>query len=338
MIKWGVGLGKVLSASAVPIMAARAEQLGYDEAWVSNERFHRDMFVSLGAAAVATHTIRLGTFVADPFMIRPPVTAAAVASVDELSGGRAMFGIGAGGSGFAQVAMHPVKPVRAMETALTAFRALLAGERVTCEDANFELREAVLEMAPRPDIPLTLASQSPKMLELGGRIADSVMISTFADRSLFELAVSWAAKGAEQADRQLEIGTDVVARIDVAIDEDLDRARDALRPLVGQLLVLLYPNWFFLEHLGVTVADEVREFAQRRDYAGMRDNLALVPDRLVDGFGWVGPPERVADRVQELTDLGVRRIVILPHSLTGDPEPTIAAFKQVVAPRVERAT
>jgi alkanesulfonate monooxygenase SsuD/methylene tetrahydromethanopterin reductase-like flavin-dependent oxidoreductase (luciferase family) len=69
----------------------------------------------------------------------------------------------------------------------------------------------------------------------------------------------------------------------------------------------------------------------------MRENLDLVPDRLVDGFGWVGSTERIAERVMELTDLGVRRFVVLPHSLSGDPEPTVAAFRKLVAPRVEQA-
>jgi 5,10-methylenetetrahydromethanopterin reductase len=335
--QWGVGLGKVLATSRVPQVAVEAEALGYHEAWVSNERFHRDMFVSLGAAAVLTDKLRLGTFVADPFMVRPTVTAAAIASVDELSGGRAMFGLGAGGSGFAQVGLRPRQPVKSMENALAAFRGLLAGETVSCEDPNFELHDARLEVKPHTQVPITLASQSPKMLALGGGLADSVMISTFADPTLFSMAMTWAAEGAAERGRVLDVSRDVIARIDVAIDDDLDRARDALRPLVGQLLVLLHPNWFFVDTLGVVIPEELQEIAARRDYAAMSKHLDLIPTGLIDGFSWVGTPERIAEQVLRLTALGVRRVVVLPHALSGDPVPTLAEFMRSVVPIVERS-
>jgi len=263
------------------------------------------------------------------------VTAAAIASVDELSSGRAMLGLGAGGSGFAQVGLRPRHPVKSMEAALAVFRGLLAGETVSCEDPNFELHDARLEVTPASPIPITLASQSPKMLALGGAQADSVMISTFADPTLFGMATSWAAEGARTAGRDLDVSRDVIARIDVALDDDLDRARDALRPLVGQLLVLLHPNWFFTDTLGVEIPVELEDISAARDYAAMSKRLHLIPPALIDGFGWVGTPERVAEQVLRLTDLGIRRVVVLPHALSGDPVPTIAAFIRDVVPIVE---
>lgn len=333
-LRWGIGLGKALGSRRVPQTAVLAEKLGYHEAWISNERFHRDMFVTMGAAATLTERIHLGTFVADPFTVHPAVTAAAIATVDEISGGRAILGLGAGGTGFGQIGLEPGRPVASMTSALEAMRGLLRGDKVTASDDHFTMTEAFLEVTPAPEVPIVLASQSPRMLGLGGRAADAVMISTFADPRLFSEAMDWARAGVGHG-REFNVAERVIARIDVAIDEDRARARDALRPLIGYLLVLLHPKWEFLESLGVTVPDELATICAARDYAGMRANLQLIPDGLLDGFGWSGSPAEVAEQVGRLRDLGVRRFVVLPHSLDGDPVPTMRTFAEEIISRVE---
>jgi 5,10-methylenetetrahydromethanopterin reductase len=223
-----------------------------------------------------------------------------------------------------------------MTTALNAVRRLLHGDKVTVSDDHFTMTEAFLEVTPAPHVPIVLASQSPKMLALGGRAADAVMISTFADPGLFSEAVGWARSGVK-CGHELDVAQQVIARIDVAIDEDRARARDALRPLIGYLLVLLHPKWGFLDSLGVTVPDELTAMCAARDYAGMRANLQLIPDGLLDGFGWSGSPDEVAEQIGKLRDLGVRRFVVLPHSLDGDPIPTMRTFAEEVIRLVETA-
>ena len=76
------------------------EVLGYDQIWVSNEKFFRDMYVTMTVAAEHTTRPQIGAFVADPYSHHPALTAMAMATVDAVSGGRAMLGLGAGGTGF----------------------------------------------------------------------------------------------------------------------------------------------------------------------------------------------------------------------------------------------
>jgi 5,10-methylenetetrahydromethanopterin reductase len=329
-----VALGKVLEASDVVRAAVEAEALGYDEVWVSNERFHRDMFVTLGAAAVLTDHVRLGTFVSDPFTMHPVVTAAAVATVDQLSSGRMMFGLGAGGSGFGNLGIVAEKPVASVGTALDVIRRLLAGETVTASAPGFTVEGASLEVLPSSTVPMVLASQSPRMLRMGGREADAVMISTFADPGLFGAAMRWAAEGAEEAGRTLDVASQVIARIDVSLHDDPAVARDALRPLIGYLLVLLHPNWSFLEDLDLTLPEELVEVCVAKDHTAMAGRRHLIPDALIDAFGWAGDPSSVAERVALLADLGVRRFVVLPHAAGGNVVPTIQAFASEVIPAV----
>lgn len=330
---WGVALGKVLSANEVLEAGLVAERLGFDEVWVSNERFHRDMFASLGALAVRTNTVRLGSFVSDPYTMHPLVSAAAVATVDQLSGGRMMFGIGAGGSGFGAIGIGRTKPFTGLASMVEATRALLDGESVTV-DGEFTINDGRLDQLPVSRVPIVLASQSPRVLDLGGRAADAVMISTFADSALFAKAMRWAAEGAGAAGRQFDVAERVIARIDLAIDDDRDAARDRLRPLIGYLLVLLHPNWWFLDDLGIEVPSQLGELAVANDYAGMRHHLALIPDGLIDAFGWAGTPDLVARRVVELVDVGVRRFVVLPHAVAGGFVDTMSAFASEVIPAV----
>jgi 5,10-methylenetetrahydromethanopterin reductase len=334
---WGVGLGKVLSGPDAVDAVVEAETLGFDEAWVSNERMHRDMFATLGAAAVRTDRVRLGTFVSDPFTMHPVITAAAVATVDRLSGGRMLFGLGAGGSGFRNLGITAEKPLASVTAALDAIRRLLAGETVTVSAPDFTIEQATLAELPASRVPIVLASQSPRMLRMGGRDADAVMISTFADPGLFGGAMRWAAEGAKNAGRELDVATDVIARIDVALHDDVGVARDALRPLIGYLLVLLHPQWSFLDELGISMPDEVTEVCAAKDYAAMAERGKLIPDALIDAFGWAGDPETVATRVRALADLGVRRFVVLPHAAGGDVLPTIRRFANEVIPAVEAA-
>ncbi len=80
--------------------ARRAEELGFQTLWYADERFYREPYVGLAACALATSRIRLGPAVTDPYTRHPALTAAAIASLDELSGGRAVLGYWAGLSGF----------------------------------------------------------------------------------------------------------------------------------------------------------------------------------------------------------------------------------------------
>jgi len=323
---WGVALGKALDAPAALAAARRAEELGYRDVWVSNERLHRDMFAVLGAIAALTERVGLGTFVSDPYTVHPAISAAAVATVDRLSAGRALYAVGAGGSGFAELGIGATRPLRDLEATLQVSRALFAGEPASADSPGFRVNGARLADLPARPVPLILASQSPKMLALGGRLADAVMISTFADPRLFEMAIGWAADGAASVDRPFDVATDVIARIDVAVDDDRDAARDRIRPLIGYLLVLLHPHWWFLDVLGIELPPELTEIAERNDLAAMRERLALIPAELVDAFGWCGTAADVAAGADRLAALGVRRFVVLPHAIPGTFVPVVEAL------------
>src|ERR1700757_845976 len=139
--------------------ARLAEANGYSAVWVADERFYREVYSCLGQIAAHTAKIQLGPCVTDPYSRHPALTAMAIATLDEISGGRAVLGIGAGVSGFAELGIDRRKPARAIREAIELIRALLRGETVDCHGEVIAFDHGRLSFSPpHPDVPVYVAS------------------------------------------------------------------------------------------------------------------------------------------------------------------------------------
>jgi len=158
-------------------LAATAEDLGFDRCLVYDEGLaSRDVYVTLTAIALGTSTISMGPGITNPYTRHAASTAAAIASLDELSGGRALLGIGAGGS----LTLDPLgltrnRPLASVRETIDACRQLFEGHTVTCDGTQVSLDSARLAYG-RAEIPIWLAGRGPKMLALGGSACDGVML------------------------------------------------------------------------------------------------------------------------------------------------------------------
>jgi 5,10-methylenetetrahydromethanopterin reductase len=163
-----------------------AEELGYSRCWVYDEGLAtRDVYITLAAIAAATTKLHLGTGITNPYTRHPASTAAAIASLDEMSAGRAFLGIGAGGSlTLDPLGISRTAPLATVRDVITACRRLLDGERVTMTGQGFELRGAQLGFPTRRGIEIWLAGRGPRMLALGGEITDGVMLDFIHKPSL----------------------------------------------------------------------------------------------------------------------------------------------------------
>ena len=101
-------------------LAVSAERLGYDDFWLADERFFREVYTILGLAAARTSRIRLGPGVTDPYSRHPALTAMAIATLDEISGGRAILGLGAGVSGFRELGIDAARSAVAIREAVSS--------------------------------------------------------------------------------------------------------------------------------------------------------------------------------------------------------------------------
>ena len=158
-------------------LARLAEMLGYERCWVYDEGLAAsDVYVTMTAIATATSSLEIGPGITNPYTRHPGVTAGAVAALDELSGGRAFLGIGAGGS----LTLDPLsigrdRPLAAVRETINACRRLFGGETVSVDGVHVRLREASLLRA-RASTEIWLAGRGPRMLELGGAACDGVLV------------------------------------------------------------------------------------------------------------------------------------------------------------------
>ena len=158
-------------------LARLAETLGYERCWVYDEGLAAsDVYVAMTAIAMATESLEIGPGITNPYTRHAGATAGAIASLDEVSGGRAFLGIGAGGS----LTLDPLsiareRPLTAVRETIDACRRLFAGNTVTVEGSHVSLREASLLNA-RASIEIWLAGRGPRMLELGGAACDGVLV------------------------------------------------------------------------------------------------------------------------------------------------------------------
>jgi 5,10-methylenetetrahydromethanopterin reductase len=335
-IELGVGLfWKGSTYSEIVALIEECEALGYDQLWIANEKFFHEMYVTAAVAAEHTKRARIGTFIADPYSHHPALTATAVATLDEVSGGRAILGLGAGGTGFPAMGIRRVKPAKAIGETIHIVRRLWQGELVDFQGEVIRLVNGRLNFRARPDIPIVVASRGDLVLQTAGEMADGAMIATYAEPTGLRHALEMVEKGARKAGRQLE-DLKLISRVDACVSEDRGAAIEALKPMVGVFLWTSYPDREFVRRLGLEVPAELEEIIAKRDYNLIGPNAHLVPDEFVDRFCWAGTPEEVAEKVGRVVQMGIGSITLLPHPPKGGSvHETIRAFSRTIRAKVD---
>jgi 5,10-methylenetetrahydromethanopterin reductase len=312
--RFGAGfLGNVSGTVTVPEVARTAElceRHGLDSFWVADQRWMRDPYVSLAAAATRTGRLLLGTRVTDPYVRHPALTAVAMASLDELSGGRAVLGIGSGGSGFAQIGLRRERPVAALREAIGLIRQLWRGDPAALDGEVVRWNGGRLGFDCRPDIPVVLATRGPRLLELAGELADGAIIAAGTSPE----AIAWAreriAAGERRAGRDPG-ATELLHMTYVSLDRDPRLARQAVKQGVLGAVVGSHPRYDFLRAAGLEVPPELFGYLE----SGQRDRrriIELIPDAMVDKLAVAGTADDCAEQLARLLDQGIQHVLLAP--------------------------
>ena len=321
------------------MLVARAESLGYDDVWLADERFFREVYSALAVFAAQTSRVRLGPCVTDPYSRHPSLTAMAIATVDEIARGRAVLGIGAGVSGFAELGVDPSKSATAIRESIELIRRLLAGETVTMKGQQISFHEGRLDFRPgRVDIPIYVASQREAGCRVAGRLADgAIMQGAVADPLVrfFRESVHAAAREAGRDPARI----DLVARLNACIHDDRGVARNVMRPGLVRSLVAQRRDFFTFVTAGLRVpeslAGKLRGLGYTHDPAPLNAIAPEIPDEFVDACTLTGPPDVVARDVIRLGRNGISQVMIYPMAAPGDAmETTVQRFQREVMPRV----
>jgi 5,10-methylenetetrahydromethanopterin reductase len=318
-------------------IAQFAESVGWDGmVFADTQNLAADVYGSLCLAAAATERLQLGTGVTNPVTRHPAVTAAAIATVQVASGGRAVLGIGRGDSSLAHLGRAPETPA-AFERYVRSVQQYLRDEPVDLGD-GVTSRNEWIGATGLPKVPVDVAATGPKVIGIGARLADRVTFAVGADPERVGHAIA-TARRARVESRLDPMGVSLGVYVNVVAHPDVAQARALVRGGLGS----------FAHFSGMKGAPS-SDLADAATYAALGSSYDLeghgkaeaghqsvMSDEFVDRFGVVGPPDECVVRLQALVDLGIDRIVVIGGSRDADPSELIAANRRLmdeVAPNV----
>jgi 5,10-methylenetetrahydromethanopterin reductase len=275
------------------------------------------VYVQLALAALNTSRIRIGTGVTNPITRHPTVTANAIASINELSGGRAFLGLGGGVSSVWTMGVK-TQPLRDVREMVAFLRQYMAGE-----EAEYKDNRAHSEWVRRT-VPIYLGSGGPKSLFQAGQIADGV-IATGARPEMVRWRCEQVKRGAVEAGRDPS-AIDIWARLIVYVtDEDPAKALPETGHYATQAgyAVLHEPHFEELRHkLELEEPGIMEEFKAVADayepYAHEAKNALhgkFATQRVVDYYHLVGTAGSIIERIKVLRDCGVTNISCVLYTL-----------------------
>ena len=329
---YGVALQGVDPPASFVAMVGEIESLGFDHLWVTDSSLHaRNSYVYLALAAVNSSRLRLGTAVTNPLTRHPAITAAAAATVDELSDGRAILGIGAGDRPLLALGYQPCSPA-GLADAIGAIRALWSGDEVTVTAPGFTLDRARLRFGARPGLPVYVSASGPRTLELAGGLADGVILLI----GLFPDAVTWALEHIDRGARAAGRPRPHTALFAYgAISEDKDAALAAGRSIAAWFPQTA-PHLCTLAGLPEAIARAVRSSYAGGEFQEADTAARLLPDSFVRKMALAGDSAEAAERIRGVLGAGVDSVHVFP--LGADRMATVRAFAGVMSGATARAS
>ncbi|MDD1760883.1 MAG: 5,10-methylenetetrahydromethanopterin reductase [Methanothrix sp.] len=282
-------------------MAKLAEESGFSNIWITDHYNNRDVWTTLAVLSMMTNKVSLGTGVTNPYTRNAAIIASSIASINELSGGRAILGIGPGDKAtFDKMGIAWDKPLTRVKESILAIRAFLAKEQVN--QAGF--KGAQMAFATKK-IPIYIGAQGPKMLELAGAIADGVLINA-SHPDDFKFAVPMIRQGAEKAGRNPE-DVQVCAYASFSADKDPAKAVNASKIVVAFIVAGSPENVLERHGIGQDEAKAITDAISRYDFKAA---MSSVTAKMSEAFSVSGAPADCRARVDELLKTGVTQIVV----------------------------
>ena len=330
MARLGIAISGGPSPAEIVDCVRLAETLGYESAWVA-EGHGGDQFAILAACAAQTSRIGLGTAISSVFVRTVPTIAMAAASVDDLSGGRFILGLGS--SHRVQVeGEHGVaydKPLTRLRESVAAIRTLLRDGRLHYQSDQVRIEDFALWFTPRRhQIPIWLSAVFPKMTALAGEIADGVLLT----RSTLATAASvrrHLAEGAARSGRD-PAGITLASLLPTAVADTREEAYAALRPGLA-FYAGFFPryNRLMAEHGFAEEAAAITAAWAKGDRAAAE---RAVSDAMIAATSVAGTPADCRERIAAYRQSGIDLPVLSPFARGPDAKQKFLAAIRACAP------
>jgi len=280
-----------------------AEDNGVNYLWITDHYNNRHVFEMLALLADKTTRIKMGTGITNTFTHSPADTATAIATLDELSDGRACCGIGPGDlSTLPKIGIPVEKPIARLVEAVAIMRTMWSGAPVnTPNNPVFKFQGASLAYKPKQkNIPVYIGAQGEKMIETAGKIGDGSLINASNPKD-FKVAMPIINKA--KGDKKF----DVAACVAVSIDNDIKKAKGAVKPVAAFITAGSPPPILARHGLDPNVVATIKAALGKGDF---KTAFGSVNDAMIDAFSIYGTPADINAKIDGLTSLGVTQIVV----------------------------
>ena len=338
-MRFGLRIPPCANAGEVARCVADAERAGFDVAWLPDSQFlWRDVWSCLALAADRTERIELGPCVTNLETRHLSVTAAAAVTLEELAPGRTILGVGSGDSSIKTLGLKPTR-LAGMRAGIEQVRALARGDDVAFEERSMRLHASV----ERP-LPVYVAANGPKALELAGEIADGVITVAGIAPDLVRRMRERVGAGAERAGRSVDDLELCFGTFCHVTDDEREAARivkpyvvamaqvggrDTLRSIgididPPAVVAGIYPDMSHAEDW-----DEAADAAEE----WVSDEMAL---RYADAFCLVGSANHCRARLERAAEAGATSFYIRHFSSYTLPDEVLAAYGEAIIPALVR--
>ena len=348
-------------ADTIADLVRRREGEGFDgRNFGDSQNRYSDPFVCMGIAAAVTKTLKFSTGVTNPVTRHPAVMASAFGAVQLASGGRAYVGIARGDSALAHIGLAPV-PVPVFEKYVDVLQRFLAGKEVPFEEVNAAMGGARKDVrsadalhigkvplaskmqwlpGDMPKVPVDVYATGPRIISVGARLGDRVTFAVGAQPK----RIKWAMDLAREERKKAGLDPDISygAMVGLGLDDDLDRAR---KRIAGVVSVSSRFSVMHRDPVGPVDAADVAVFKTLHDGYDMTrhsvttsNQTGLLPDWFMDKHAIIGPSSVAVERLIEIFELGIERIVLLfnasHHGAQDEINAVYKRFAKEVIPKV----
>ena len=295
-MKFGIEFVPQIPLDELVRLVKIAEDVGFEYAWITDHYNNKNVYETLALIAANTETIKMGPGVTNPYVRSPAISASAIATIDEISNGRATFGIGPGDKAtFDALGIAWDKPVSTIKAAIADINTLLDGGKTEAGAALGGAKKV------QDAIPIYMGAQGPKMLETAGEIADGVLINASNPKD-YEAAMPMIKKGIGDQAKDF----DVAAYTATSIGTDSEAAKNAAKIVVAFIAAGSPPPVIERHGLPEGFNTQMGEFLAQGNFGGA---IGAVTEEALDAFSVCGTPDEFIPKIEALADMGVTQYV-----------------------------
>jgi 5,10-methylenetetrahydromethanopterin reductase len=317
-----IGFNPTITAGEAAHYARLAEENGFDSFWIHENPFIKDAISLLTNAISNTSRIRVGSGCVSVVTRHPLLTATTFAALNEMSGGRAIMGVGLGGFPWLPsigVKVFPVqetKPLRRIREFLTIANGLLDGGPVSLDGEFFKVNNIKLESKPTSKPLIYLAAFGPRLLAMANRFVNGIIISPAL---MTPKVTAQKVKIVQQGKKRIDVASYILTNV----SKDAAQARNLTKTyyfLLYQVAEVLKPEIFEPYGLQEKDLEPIKEAWRKRDLAAA---AKAMPDAAVDALTITGNPDQCLEKLKEYRNAGVDLPIIMP---IGDIETATKTF------------